>query len=74
MATTVKYGVSAEITRDFGDMTVGELVADQSILAALGAPEGVSAVSSGETLGNNEKVSDYPTIQLEKRASSKAKN
>lgn len=70
-STTINYGVSGSLTRSF-DGTVGELLADKSVLAALGAPEAVRAVSNGETLSNSEYVSDYSTITLEKQASSKA--
>ena len=72
MQTTIKYGASNDLTRDFGNTTVGDLTSDAKILGALDAPEGVNAVSSGRTLGDNELVSSYTNITLEKRASQKA--
>lgn len=73
MQTTIKSGMTgAQITRDFGSTTVGDLIEDANILGALGAPEGVVAISGGRTLSSDELVSDYATITLEKRASSKA--
>jgi hypothetical protein len=70
--TTVKYGVSSSINRDFDDMTVGELINENNILSSLNAPEGVVAVHAGRTLDNDALVANYENITLEKRASSKA--
>lgn len=71
--TTVRYGMSNTISRVFDiEYTIGDLIADRSILGALSAPEGVVAVSSGQTLNSGMLVSDYSSITLEKQASSKA--
>lgn len=71
--TTIRYGVSSSINRDFdSEVTIGELIADKTILGALGAPESVRAISNGETLDDNDYVADYSTITLEKQAASKA--
>jgi len=71
--TTVRYGMSNTISRAFDiEYTIGDLIADRSILGALSAPEGVVAVSNGQTLHAGAMVSEYPTITLEKQASSKA--
>lgn len=73
MATTINYGVSASITRDFDDeVTIGDLLSDKTVLGALGAPESVRAIANGETLDNDDTVSDYRTITLEKQAAAKA--
>lgn len=62
-----------EIRRDFDDgETVGNLLNNRSILGALNAPEGCSAVSMGETLDTGSLLSNYTSITLEKQASSKA--
>jgi len=71
--TTVRYGMSNTISRAFDiEYTIGDLIADRSILGALSAPEGVVAVSNGQTLNSDMLVSDYSSITLEKQASSKA--
>lgn len=71
--TTVRYGMSNAISRAFDiEYTVGNLIADRSILGALSAPEGVVAVANGVTLDSGALVSDYSSITLEKQASSKA--
>lgn len=70
--TKVTYGVSGELIRAFdSDFTVGQLKSDRSILGALGAPESVQAVNSGETLDDNDYVAAYNSIALEKQASEK---
>lgn len=70
--TKVSYGMTGSIEKDFGDMTVSELLSDRNTLAAIGAPEGVVAVSRGETLDGDRYVADFSNITLEKRAASKA--
>jgi len=70
--TTIKYGLSNEFSKDFGDLTVGDLINDAATLGVLGAPEGVSAISGGRTLSEDDLVSSYSVITLEKRASEKA--
>jgi len=71
--TTIRYGMSNSISRAFDtEYTIGNLIADRSILGALSAPEGVVAVSNGETLNPDMLVMDYTSITLEKQASSKA--
>ena len=71
--TTINYGMSNRISRAFNDTyTVGDLIADRSILGALSAPEGVVAVSNGVTLSSSAVVMDFSKITLEKQASSKA--
>lgn len=71
--TTIRYGVSSSINREFdSEVTVSELLADKTILGALGAPESVRAISNGETLEGDDYVVDYSTITLEKQAASKA--
>lgn len=70
---TIKKGLSATITRDFDDeTTVGDLLADRTVLGALGAGENVRAVSGGETLDSSEYVNDYSVITLEEAAAKKA--
>jgi len=64
--------MTGKLEKDFGPMTVGELIADRNVLAAIGAPEGVVAVAGGQLLSNSALVKDYPSITLEKQASSKA--
>ncbi len=69
----IRYGLTNQVTRDFdSETTIRELLADRSILAALSAPESVTAVSGGETLSAGDYVSDYVSITLEQQASSKA--
>jgi len=71
--TTITYQMSGTLTKSFnGSYTVGELLADRGILSVLGAPEGIVATASGETLSSSDIVSDFAMIVLEKRASSKA--
>ena len=68
----VKYAMSS-IERSFPEeTTVGDILSDPNILGAIGAPEGVVAVSNGETLDASAYVESYASITLEKRASSKA--
>lgn len=70
---TIKKGLSAAISRDFDDgYTVGDLLADRTVLGALGAGENVRAVSGGETLDSSEYVNDYSSITLEEAAAKKA--
>jgi len=69
----IRFGLTNQVTRDFDEsITVSDLIADRSILAALSAPESVTAVSGGETLSGSDYVVDYDTITLEQQASSKA--
>lgn len=74
MATvTIRYGITNEIRRDFdSSQSVGDLLNNRSILGALNAPEGCSAVSQGETLDHGSMLENYDSITLEKQASSKA--
>lgn len=70
---TLRYGLTNTVTRSFNDnTTVGDILTDRSILAALSAPESVNAVSGGETLAHDEYISNYNAITLEQQASSKA--
>jgi len=70
---TVRYGLTNTVTRSFGsERTIGDLLSDRSILAALSAPESVVAVCNGCTLSSSEYLHDYSTITLEQQASSKA--
>lgn len=72
-AVTIRYGMTNEIRRDFNDgETVGDILNNRSILGALNAPEGCSAVSMGETLDHGSSLDNYTSITLEKQASSKA--
>ena len=74
METVITYGMtSSPVSREYPDeYTVGMLLKDRMVLGALGAPEGVKAVSNGVTLGNHEQVNRYREISLEAQASSKA--
>ena len=74
MATvTIRYGMTNSVTRDFdNEATVRYLLNDNSLRAALSAPENVRAVSNGETLDSSDYVTGYSTITLEQQASSKA--
>jgi len=74
MATvTIRYGLTNSVTRDFNnDATVGDLLNDTSIRAALSAPENVRAVSNGQTLDASNYVTAFSSITLEQQASSKA--
>jgi hypothetical protein len=74
MATvTIRYGMTNSVTRDFdNDATVGDLLNDTSIRAALSAPENVRAVSGGQTLDASDYVTAFSAITLEQQASSKA--
>ena len=70
---TIRYGLTNSITRSFStDTRVSDILTDTSVLAALSAPESVSAVSNGQTLSRDMYVSNYDTITLEQQASSKA--
>ena len=72
--TTVKYALkSTELDLEAAGITsISQLVSNRVLLGALGAPEGVTAISNGETLSNDDDPSEYEVITLEKRASSKA--
>jgi len=70
--TTINYGVSASISRDFSNQTVGDVLKDPAVLGLLDAPEGCSAVSDGRVLSNDELVSSVPYLTIEKRAAEKA--
>lgn len=70
--TKVRYQTSS-IEREFNSsVTVQDILADRSILGALGAPTDVYAVSGGNVLEGSETIADYSLITLEKRGSSKA--
>jgi len=70
---TIRYGLTNTVTRSFPyDATVADILSDRSILAALSAPESVSAVSGGETLSGSDLLNGFSTITLEQQASSKA--
>ena len=72
-ATTIRYGLTNNITRSFGaNTTVSDLLHDRGILSALSAPESVVAVANGRTLSGDEYISNYGNITLEQQASSKA--
>jgi hypothetical protein len=71
--TTIRYGLSNQVERTFSpSYTIRDLLTDRALLAQLNAPEGVVAVSLGDTLEDNQSVSQFSSITLEKRASSKA--
>ena len=71
--TTIRYGLSNQVERTFSPIyTIRDLLTDRALLAQLNAPEGVVAVSLGDTLEDNQSVSQFSSITLEKRASSKA--
>jgi hypothetical protein len=70
---TIRYGIARSVERSFAPgYTIQDLLNDMSLLAALGAPEGCNAVSSGEILNPQSSVASYSVITLEKKASSKA--
>ena len=64
--------MTGSVEQDFGSKTVGELLNDESLMTVLGAPEGVKALSGGQTLPSEALVSDYAVITLERQSSSKA--
>ncbi len=73
ITVTLRYGLTNTVTRSFPeDTTVSDLLADRSILAALSAPESVSAVANGVTLDGSNMLHGLGTITLEQQASSKA--
>lgn len=74
MATvTIRYGMTNSVTRDFDDeATIGDMLNDSSIRAALSAPENVRAVSGGQTLDSDDYITSFASITLEQQASSKA--
>ena len=70
---TIRYGLTNSITRSFSpDTRVSDILSDTGVLAALSAPESVSAVSNGQTLNRDAYINNYDTITLEQQASSKA--
>lgn len=71
--TTIKSGISASFERSFDSTyTVGQLLGDRAILAALGVGDNVVAISGGEQLHSSALVANYSSISLEKAAASKA--
>jgi len=73
ITVTLRYGLTNTVTRSFPeDTTVSDILADRSILAALSAPESVSAVANGVTLDGSNMLHGLGTITLEQQASSKA--
>lgn len=73
MATvTIRYGMTNSVTRDFNDATIGDMLNDRSIRAALSAPENVRAVSGGQTLDSDDYITSFSSVTLEQQASSKA--
>lgn len=73
ITVTLRYGLTNTVTRSFAeDTTVSDILADRSILAALSAPESVSAVANGVTLDGSNMLHGLGTITLEQQASSKA--
>ena len=73
ITVTLRYGLTNTVTRSFPeDTTVSDVLSDRSILAALSAPEAVSAVANGVTLDGSNNLFGLGTITLEQQASSKA--
>jgi hypothetical protein len=73
ITVTLRYGLTNTVTRSFPeDTTVSDVLSDRSILAALSAPEAVSAVANGVTLDGSNNLHGLGTITLEQQASSKA--
>lgn len=73
ITVTLRYGLTNTVTRSFPeDTTVSDILSDRSILAALSAPEAVSAVANGVTLDGSNNLHGLGTITLEQQASSKA--
>jgi len=74
MATvTIRYGMTNSVTRDFdNEATIGDMLNDRSIRAALSAPENVRAVSGGQTLDSDDYITSFSSVTLEQQASSKA--
>jgi hypothetical protein len=73
ITVTLRYGLTNTVTRSFPEDTlISDILSDRSILAALSAPESVSAVANGVTLDGNNSLYGLGTITLEQQASSKA--
>ena len=68
----IKFGLTNSINRSFASgTTIGQVLSNPTVLAELGAPEGVVAIAYGETLDPSEPVENYDVITLERQATKK---
>jgi hypothetical protein len=72
MATQINYGMSSVTPALDANTTVSDLLANRNVLSVLGASTDVRAMSGGVELEDDELVSAYTVITLEKEGSSKA--
>ncbi len=73
MRITVNFGMSNTLSRDFpSGTTVGNILSDPNLKAALGFGDNVSAKSDGVTLDPGQVLVDGDEIDLEVRANKKA--
>ncbi len=73
MRITVNFGMSNTLSRDFpSGTTVGNILSDPNLKAALGFGDNVSAKSGGVTLDPGQVLVDGDELDLEVRANKKA--
>lgn len=73
MTTKITYGLTSSVEKEFDpSVTIEALLADECLMANLGAPQGCVATYKGVAIPANQPVSRYAKIELEKRAASKA--
>lgn len=73
ITVTVRYGLSNELTREFKDgTTVGMVLGDPNIMAALGMGANVVGKIDGATKAPNDLLEDGDEMDVEVRANTKA--
>jgi len=73
MRITVRYGVTAEFTNDFpARSTVGSVLSNSSVKAALGFGNNVQGVVEGQIQDNNHVLEDGDVLTVETKANAKA--
>jgi hypothetical protein len=75
ISITIKYGVGDEITKAFEDgITVGQVMANQSVKIALGYGDNVRGLIDGVEQPSSMELSDGDVLNIETRANQKAIN
>jgi hypothetical protein len=73
ITVTVRYGLSNELTREFKEgTTVGSVLGDPNIMAALGMGSNVVGKIDGSTMEMNHRLEDGDEMDVEVRANTKA--
>lgn len=72
MQVTIKFGLGNQITKTYASgSTVGTILSDRNLLAALGAGDNIQAVIDGEVQSSDSPLSAGDVVILEAKAHKK---